>query len=214
MIEDHVIVSQGLSSLISNQMGLRICGIAQDYASAIAMTASLDPDLIISEIALNDCDGLELIKDIKAHRPKQRVLILSVQEESLYAPRALRAGALGYVMKHEAIETLLAAIHRVLDGEVYLSPFMEKQMMQRLFKHKPNPLLDPLECLSNRELAVLRLIGQAKTTREIATELQLSAKTIDSHRHNVRKKLELKEGRDLVWHALHLEREQRGVECM
>ncbi|MHC1767304.1 MAG: response regulator [Verrucomicrobiia bacterium] len=200
LVEDHPVVSSGLSALINFEVDLQVCGIAQDYASAIAMMTALNPDLIISDISLRGPNGLELLRDIKARCPKQRVLVLSMHDESVYGPRALGAGASGYVMKQEACETLLMAIHRVLDGEVYLSASMEKQMMRRLVQ--PQFVLDPAGCLTDRELKVLGLIGQAKTTREIAEELHLSVKTIGSHRDHIKQKLNLKGGRELLQHAL------------
>ena len=190
LIEDHPVVSRGLCALINNEQDLRVCGIAEDYKSAISLADACKADLIVLEIGLKDRNGLELIEDIKTRHPEQRVLIFSLQDESIYAHRALRAGASGYVMKHETLEALLAAIRKVLDGEVYLSSSMEKQMMQRLFGHKPEAMCDLLECLSDREMEVLRLLGQAKGTGEIAAELHLSAATVETHRQHVKKQFE------------------------
>jgi DNA-binding NarL/FixJ family response regulator len=172
LVGDQPVVSSGLSAWINHEQDLRVCGIASDGAAAIEMMEALNPDLIISDIGLQGRDGLELLKAIKDRRRRQRLLILSAHDESLYAPRALRAGASGYVMRHESMETLLTAIRKVLDGGIYLSEPMGKKMIQRLFD-KSTPVLDPLEPLSDRELAVFRMIGQVKSTREIATELQL-----------------------------------------
>lgn len=211
LVEDHPVVSSGLSALINFELDLQVCGIAQDSASAIEMMAALNPDLIISDISLRGPNGLELLRDIKARCPRQRVLILSMHDELIYAPGALRAGASGYVMKQEACETLLMAIHKVLQGEIYLSAFMEKKMMRRLLK--PQIALDPLESLSARELEVLQLISQAKTTREIAEELHVSMKTIGTHREHIRQKLNLKNGRELLQHALDRQQHGFGVKC-
>jgi DNA-binding NarL/FixJ family response regulator len=202
LVEDHPVVSSGLSALIDHEQDLRVCGIAQSCASAIDLMEALHPDLIISEISLKGRNGLELLKEIKARCAKQRVLIFSMQEESLYTPRALRAGASGYVMKEEAFETLLTAIRKVLDGDIYLSERMEKEMIRRLSWPRLGAALDPLECLSDRELEVFRMIGQVKSTSQIAAELHLSIKTVSSHRANLRKKLNLKKSRELLEHAL------------
>jgi DNA-binding NarL/FixJ family response regulator len=211
LVEDQPVVSSGLSAWINQEQDLQVCGIAQNYASALEMMEALNPDLIISDIGLSGRDGLELLKAIKIRRRQQRVLILSAQDESLYAPRALRAGASGYVMRHASMETLLTAIHKVLGGEIYLSEAMGKRMIQRLFD-KPTPALDLLEPLSDRELAVFRMIGQVKSTREIATELQLSIKTVEAHRAHLRKKLHLTNGRELLRHALSRQLDEARVE--
>src|SRR5512140_2192332 len=160
LVEDHPIASSGLAALINSEPGLRVCGIAQDYPSAIQMIGALLPDLIISDLTLPGQDGLELLKDVKSRCPDQRVLMLSMHDESLYASRALLAGASGYIMKQEATETVLTAIRTVLKGEVYLSAPMQKEMLRRLSRRQSSPALDPCETLSDRELEVFRRLGQ------------------------------------------------------
>ncbi len=207
LVEDHPIVSRALTDLIRHEKDLDVCGIAEDYNSALAQTQRLQPDLILLDITLRGRGGLELLKDIKRRRPKQLVLVLSMHEETLYAARAIRAGASGYVMKQEATDSLLAAIRCVLDGEIYLSQRMERRMVQRLAQGASALGLDPLEALTDRELEIFRLIGHGKSSREIAQILCLSVKTIESHRAHIKSKLNLKTATELVQQAVQMETE-------
>jgi DNA-binding NarL/FixJ family response regulator len=212
LVDDHPIVTAGLAALIAYEHDLRVCGIAQDYASTIEMMEAFRPDLIIADVCLQGHDGLELLKEIKSRCPKQRVLMLSMHDESVYAPRALRSGASGYVMKQEAMETVLTAIRRVLEGDVYLSAPMQKEMLRRLLRGECAPAQDPFEALSDRELEVFRRIGQAQTPREIAAQLHLSIKTIETHCGHLMKKLHLTQRRDLLSCALAGQPGELGVE--
>jgi DNA-binding NarL/FixJ family response regulator len=207
LVDDHPIVSRALADLVNHEQDLEVCGIANDYASTLQKTGALQPDLLVLDITLHGRGGLELLKDIKAQHPKQVVLILSMHDESLYAARAVRAGASGYVMKQEATENLLTAIRRVLAGEIYLSPRMEKRMMQRFARGTTGPVLDPLDALTDRELEIFRMIGQGKGTREIAQMLCLSVKTIESHRSHIKDKLSLRSSSELVQHAIQMEQD-------
>ncbi len=206
LVEDHLVVSTGMTGLINYENDLQVCGTADDYASALQNIEKLKPDLVLLDITLKGRGGLELLKDIKARFPKQLVLVLSMHDESLYAARALRAGAAGYLMKQEATDTLLLAIRRVLDGDTYLSPRMEKQVMRRLLQQEPTTR-SPLESLSDRELDIFRMIGQGKTTRQMSQLLFLSVKTIESHRAHIKEKLNLPTSMDLVKHAIRFEQE-------
>jgi DNA-binding NarL/FixJ family response regulator len=211
LVEDHPIVSRALADLIHHEKDLEVCGIAEDYASALQQTGALQPDLVLLDITLQGRGGLELLKDVKSRHPKQLVLVLSMHDESLYATRAIRAGAAGYVMKQEATDSVLAAIRRVLEGQIHLSERMERRLMQRFAHTGPDSALDPLEALTDRELEVFRLIGQGKGTRDIARLLCLSGKTIESHRSHIKDKLGLKSASELIQRAIQMERDVVGL---
>src|SRR5438552_1124937 len=202
LVDDHPIVRQGLAEMIDNQKDLMVCGTADDLHKALDQIAALKPDLVIVDISLRTSNGIELLKNIKLHHPGMLVLMLSMHDETLYAVRALRAGAAGYIMKQEATENVLTAIRQVLNGEIYLSERMEKKMMQQLVGGRAARTGSPLEDLSDRELEVFNLIGQGKGTRQIAEELHLSIKTVESHRAHIKEKLGLKSATELVQHAI------------
>jgi DNA-binding NarL/FixJ family response regulator len=202
LVDDHPIVRQGLAELIDHEKDLSVCGMADDIHHALDQIAALSPDVIVVDISLKGGNGIELLKNIKVRYPRQPVLMLSMHDESLYAVRALRAGAAGYVMKQEATEKVLTAIRQVLNGEIYLSERMEKKMMHQLVGGRAARTGSPLEDLSDRELEVFNLIGQGHGTRQIAEELHLSIKTIESHRAHIKEKLNLKNATELVQHAI------------
>ncbi len=202
LVEDHPIVRQGLAEMIDNQKDLMVCGAAEDVHQALHQISALQPDLVIVDISLKSSNGIELLKDIKLRHPKLLVLMLSMHDETLYAVRALRAGAAGYIMKQEATENVLTAIRQVLGGDIYLSERMEKKLMQQLVGGRAARTGSPLEDLSDRELEVFNLIGQGHGTRQIAEELHLSIKTIESHRAHIKEKLNLKNATELVQHAI------------
>lgn len=209
LIEDHPIVRRGMTELINYESDLEVCGSAEDGPTGLQQIKLLNPDLVMLDLGLRGRSGLEVLKDIKASHPKQRVMILSMHDESVYAPRVLRAGACGYVMKREATETLLSAIRQVLAGGIYLSVPMEKRLLKGLVRGRGGPVLDPIETLTDRELEVFRLIGLGKTTREIAEELCLSAKTVETHRVQLKAKLNVKSVTELVRRAVQFE--ERGL---
>jgi DNA-binding NarL/FixJ family response regulator len=202
LVDDHPIVRQGLAELIDHQKDLMVCGTAEEVHQALDQIAALGPDLVVVDISLKSSNGIELLKDIKVRHPKLPVLMLSMHDETLYAVRALRAGASGYIMKQEATDNVLTAIRQVLAGEIYLSERMEKKMMQQLVGGRSARTGSPLEDLSDRELEVFNLIGQGHGTRQIAEELHLSIKTIESHRAHIKEKLKLKNATELVQHAI------------
>jgi DNA-binding NarL/FixJ family response regulator len=202
LVDDHPIVRQGLTEMINHEKDLTVCGTAEDLHKALDQISVLGPDLVVVDISLKGSNGIELLKNIKVRYPKMRVLMLSMHDESLYAIRALRAGASGYIMKQEATEKVLTAIRQVLKGEVYLSDKMEKRMMQQLVGGRAVRTGSPIEDLSDRELEVFGLIGQGHGTRQIAEELHLSIKTIESHRAHIKEKLNLKNAAELVQHAI------------
>lgn len=202
LVDDHPIVRQGLMQMIDHERDLSVCGTAEDSQQALDQVAALQPDLVLLDISLKGCNGIELLKNIKVRYPRLMVLMLSMHDESLYAVRALRAGAVGYVMKQEATERVLTAIRQVLNGEIYLSEKMEKKMMQQLVGGRSARTGSPLEDLSDRELEVFGLIGQGHGTRQIAEQLHLSIKTVESHRAHIKEKLNLKNANELIQHAI------------
>lgn len=202
LVDDHPIVRQGLEEMINHEKDLAVCGTAEDLHQALDQITALKPDLVMVDISLKGSNGIELLKNIKVRFPKLSVLMLSMHDESLYAVRALRAGASGYIMKQEATEKVLTAIRQVLNGEIYLSEKMEKKMMQQLVGGRAARTGSPIEDLSDRELEVFGLIGQGHGTRQIAEQLHLSIKTIESHRAHIKEKLNLKNATELVQHAI------------
>ena len=203
IVDDHPIVRQGLALLINREPDLTVCGDAEEASSALRMIESLKPDLIIVDISLNGPDGLDLLKNIRARDPNLPVLILSMLDESLYAERSLRAGASGYIMKQEATDRVLVAIRRILDGEIYVSDRMADRMLHRFVggAQQVEPR-SPISDLSDRELEVFRLIGDGRGTRQIAQELHISVKTVESYQAHIKDKLSLKNARELLQRAI------------
>ncbi len=201
LVDDHPIVRQGLAQLVNNEPDLVVCGEADHAAAALRAVEALRPDVVIVDIALKGTDGLELIKRIRARWPTLPTIALSMHDESLYAERVLHAGGQGYVMKQEATENVMVAIRRVLGGEVYLSPAMQARLLQRLVGGDVERT--PMESLSDRELEVLRLLGEGRSTRQIAGTLRLSVKTIESYREHIKKKLNLTNATELILYAVH-----------
>ncbi len=202
LVEDHPIVRDGLVQLLSREEDLTICGEAENAFEALEAMSTAKPDLLIVDISLRASSGLELIKDVKARFPEVLVLVLSMHDESLYAERALAAGAKGYVMKEEATETLLAAIRRVLGGGVWVSERMAGRLLHKVADTGTPTALGPLERLTDRELQVFEMIGRGMITRQIAADLDLSVKTVESYRANIKQKLGLKGSVELVRHAI------------
>jgi len=179
-----------------------VCGEAESAPRALELVAKLSPNLAIVDITLKSANGIELTKDIRALAPATQVLVVSMHGENIYAERALRAGAMGYLMKDEPADNILTAIEAVLRGEVFVSDRIKDRMLHR-FVHKPSDLLaSPIDRLSDREMEVLRLIGNGYGTRDIASLLNLSVKTIDSYREHLKEKLALANGGDLVRYAI------------
>jgi len=203
LVDDHPIVRQGLKELIEQEADLFVCGEAQSGSEALQAIAAAKPDLAMVDISLQGTNGLELIKQIKAGHSDVPVLVLSMHDETLYAERALRAGARGYVMKEEATARLIAGIRRVLSGEIYLSERMSARLLSRFVGGGSQTEGSPIERLSDRELEVFELIGRGIGTRQIAEQLHLSIKTIESHREHIKEKLKLGSSQELMRHAVH-----------
>jgi DNA-binding NarL/FixJ family response regulator len=202
LVDDHPIVRQGLGLLINREPDLVVCGEAEDAPSALQRMVNAQPDLMVIDISLDGPDGLELLKTIRLKEPILPVLILSMHEESTYAERSLRAGANGYIMKQEATERVLVAIRRILDGKVYLSERLTNKMLEQFVRGSGSSKNNPLMTLSDRELEVYRLIGAGHGTRQIADELHVSVKTVESYQAHIKEKLSLRNARELVQHAI------------
>jgi DNA-binding NarL/FixJ family response regulator len=209
VIDDHPIVREGLTQLINREPDLTVCGTAEDIYEALKAMQTLKPDIALADISLKGADGIELIKNLKILMPALPVLVLSIHDESIYAPRALRAGARGFIMKQEATENVLLALRRVLSGEIYLSKRMANKMLQQFVGAPGTAQKFSIDRLSDRELEVFRLIGQGHGTRRIAEELRLSVKTVESYREHIKEKMTLSDASELVQHAIQwLQREK------
>jgi DNA-binding NarL/FixJ family response regulator len=210
LVDDHPILRQGLALLINREPDLTVSGEADGAASALQAIRNAVPDFVILDISLNGPDGLELLKTLRGNYPNLPVLILSMHDESVYAERALRAGANGYIMKQEATEKVLTAIRQVLRGEVYLSDHLTKRMLQHFVHGSVSPR-DPVATLSDRELEVYRLIGVGHGTRQIADELHVSTKTVESYQAHIKEKLSLRNARELLQHAIESSLHDKGA---
>ena len=202
IVDDHPIVRQGLVQLVDGEPDLAVCGHGDDAYQSLAAIRSARPDLVLLDVSLKDADGLELLKEIKAFDADLRVLMLSMHDESLYAERALRAGANGYIMKQEAPHALLAAIRKVLEGQVYVSEKMGATLLQRMVGGKKGIGQLPMDRLTDRELEVFRMIGSGLSVKEIADKLCLSAKTVEAHREHIKEKLNFKNSAELLRFAI------------
>ena len=213
IVDDHPIVRQGLALLINREPDLAVCGDAVETCSALQLIEAMKPDLIVVDISLNGRDGLDLLKTIRSRDSELPVLILSMLDESIYAERALRAGASGYIMKQEATEQVLTAIRRILAGDVYVSDQMANKMLHRFVGDAPLGESSPIAGLSDRELEVFRLIGEGHTTRKIAEELRVSVKTIESYQAHIKEKLSLKNSRELVQRAIQWSLSEKSAQA-
>jgi len=202
IVDDHPIVRQGLTELINQEDDLVVCEQAEDATEAIGIIKKLKPDMAIVDISLKETSGMELIKDIKVQYPDVVTLALSMHDESLYAERALRAGAKGYVMKAEATEKVVTAIRKILSGQIYVSDRMAAKMVRKLVGGGPDAGASAIERLSDRELEVFHLIGQGYGTRQIAERLHLSTKTIETYREHIKEKLNLADASELLQYAI------------
>jgi DNA-binding NarL/FixJ family response regulator len=209
IVDDHPLFRKGLEQLInSTAEGFVICGEAGDAAEGMSKIRQLKPDLVIVDLSLPGANGIELIKNVRAEFQKLPLLILSMHDESLYALRALRAGAQGYVMKQEALENVINAIREVLAGRPYLSPEMSAKLITN-FASGTNQS-NPTDKLSDRELEILELIGKGRDVHEIAKALHISRKTVETHRAHIKKKLNFKNAREVTRFAAQWVEGQAG----
>ena len=210
IVDDHPMMRQGLAQLIDNEPDLRVGGEADTAGAALDLVIRQKFDLVLLDVSLPDKNGLEVIKDIRAQKPDLAILVVSMHDEALYAERVLRAGARGYLMKQEGGKKLLAAMRQVLAGQISVSEKMSAQILE-IFSGRRAESASPVERLSDREFEVFQLVGQGRSTREIAAHLHLSVKTVEVHRANIKVKLKLKSAVELVRHAVRwTEAEGRG----
>ncbi len=202
LVDDHPITRQGVAVLINQEPDLEVCGEADSAPMAFELLQKAKADLVVVDISLKTISGIELTKNLRASLPDLPVLIMSMHDESLYAERALRAGAKGYVMKQEVSDKIRMAIRRILGGELYLSEKMKEEMLHRLVRNRKDEVVFTIDTLSDREMEVFQLIGNGFGTRQIAAKLNLSVKTIDSYREHLKFKLHIEKGADLVYRAI------------
>ena len=203
IVDDHPIVRQGLRRVMENEDDLVVCGEAESARDARTAIKELHPDVVIADISLKQGDGIELVRDVRAHYPTLPILVLSMHDETIYAERMLSAGANGYIMKQAASDQFLASVRRVLDGGIYVSEAVGTNMIQKFAAGGAYISANPIDRLSNRELQILHMIGKGMSTRETAQSLNLSIKTIESHRQRIKRKLNLATGTQLVQYAVN-----------
>jgi len=196
--------------LIEQRSRFEICGDVDNAPEAVDLARRFSPELAVVDITLKSTNGIELTKALRAQSPELRILVVSMHDEEVYAERALRAGAMGYLMKHEASEMLVTALERILAGDIYVSDRLKEKMLHRFLNHSTEKVISLSELLSDRELEVLELIGNGYGTRAIAEQLGLSVKTIDSYREHLKLKLNLGTSSELVRYAIQWSKSQAG----
>ncbi len=202
IVEDHPIFRMGMKELINREKDLEVIGDAETVSGALDMIEKQPPDLVIVDLSLKESNGMELVKEI--HRKYKAIssLVLSMHDESLHAERCIAAGAKGYIMKHEASESVVKAIRHIMSGNIYVSPGIMSTILNK-FQNKPDPVHgDPLKRLTDRELEIFQLIGQGLSSKEIAVQLTISIKTVGTYRERIKEKLDLKNSGELVRHAV------------
>jgi len=211
LVEDHPLMREGVAQWIRRAPDLEICGEAETAAEALRAVEKHKPDLVLTDISLPGRNGIEFIKDLRALHPDVPVLVLSMHDEALYAGRALRAGARGYVMKRAGGDRVVAAIREVLAGRMALGPEAATHLLEEYAGRSPRAGHSPLAVLTDREFEIFQLIGEGRTNREVAQQLHLSHKTVETHRLSIRRKLKLKTTAELIRYAVqYAEKEAAG----
>ena len=202
LVDDHPLVREWLTNLINQQPDLAVCGETESAPRALQAIAAAQPDVAIVDISLTDSSGIELIKSLKLSHPEVAVLVLSMHDESLYAERALRAGAKGYIMKRETTRKVIEGIRQILDGKVFVSDSVKEALALRLVENKTQTPLSPVEQLSDRELEVFEMLGQGLGTRQIADALRVSIKTVQAYCARAKEKLNVRSATELLREAI------------
>ena len=202
LVDDHPLVRERLAEIINREPDLTVCGEAEDRHEALEAVQAKRPDLMIVDLTLKQSDGLELIKDIHSRWASLRMLVVSMHDESLYAERSLRAGALGYITKQEATRNILVAIRRILAGNIFLNEKIATHIISRLTTPGGAIAVSPAEALADRELQVFELTGRGLNTREIGSRLNIAAKTVETYRARIRNKLNLEDRNELLRSAI------------
>lgn len=208
IVDDHPLFREGLQQLLNRDPALSMCGEASDATEAMQRIVELKPHLVVVDISLGAGSGIELIKAIRSVYDDLPILVVSMHDESLYAERSLRAGAMGYVMKHEPGKTVITAIHKLLRGEMYLSERMSSVMISKFMRGEPETPASPVDTLSDREMEVFRMLGRGVGTRKIATDLNVTVATVNSFRNRIKEKLKLKTATEVMLHAIQWSREE------
>jgi DNA-binding NarL/FixJ family response regulator len=202
IVDDHPIVREGLKVLINHHEDLKVCGEADDIKGALKGVALTQPDVVITDIGLKESDGLELTKDLRALYPDLPIIVLSVHDESTYAERALRSGARGYLMKEVVSDHIVEAIHTVVRHELYVSDEIARRLLHKIVGNKSSQPTSATDALSDRELEIFKLIGQGLKASQIAKQLHLSVKTVETYRSRIKDKLDIKEANALLQYAI------------
>ena len=210
IVDDHPMMREGLAQLLDHESDLQACGQADSAGQALNAVNAAAPDLVLLDISLPDRNGLELIKDLHTLHPHLPILVVSMHDEAIYAERVLRAGGRGYIMKQEGGRKLMQAVRQVLSGQVYVSEKMSARILEMFSGRRAESEQSPVERLSDREFEVFQLVGQGEGTRQIAQRLRLSVKTVEVHRANIRKKLELASGTEVVRYAIRWSEAQKS----
>ena len=202
IVDDHPVIRDGLVTIINHERDLNVCGQAEDAYIALKAVAELKPDIVVTDISLKSSDGIELTKNIKARYPGLPVIIFSIHDESIYAERALLAGAKAYLMKDEVSENVIKAIRTVLNGEIYVSSEISKKFLHKIAENKAGSTKTQIESLSDREFEIFRLIGEGLKASQIAKQLHLSTKTIETYRSRIKEKLNLPNAAELLRYSI------------
>lgn len=202
LVDDHPLTREGLAAIINRQIDLEVCGEASNAADALSHLSRLRPHLMVTDMTMPGRSGIEFLKDVRALLPELPVLVLSMHDELLFAERALRAGARGYLMKDAGSAKVLEVIRMVLNGQAYVSSEMTARLVDAVTGRRPRGSTSAIEKLSDREFEVFQMLGAGKRTKEIATTLHLSPRTVEVHRRRIRDKLQFKDGASLIHHAV------------
>lgn len=211
LVDDHPLVREWLTNLINQQPDLVVCGEAESAPQAMSAIAAAKPDVAIVDLSLKDSSGIELIKNLKQSHPSVAVLVLSMHDESLYAERALRAGARGYIMKRETTKKVVTAIRQVLEGKLYVSEQIAAAMTEKFVGGRPATSDSPVTLLSDRELEIFQLLGQGRETKQIADDLHISLKTVQAYCDRIKEKLSLASATELRREAVRWEEQRHHV---
>lgn len=202
VIDDHAIVREGLTTLINKEQDMKICGTAHDAFSALNILSNIQPDIVIVDLSLASASGLDVIVSIKTRYPNIHILVFSMHDETVFAERCIKAGAAGYIMKNDEPRELINAIRKIVNGKIYLSEKMTEYVLNKAMHVKKTQNIDIIETLSDREFQVFQFIGQGHSSKQIATNLNLSIKTIETFREKLKYKLCLTNGLELIQYAI------------
>jgi DNA-binding NarL/FixJ family response regulator len=211
IVDDHPMVRERLAEVINAESDLVVCGDAESRAQALQLVAQTRPDIVLLDLNLEDSQGVDVVKDILALELGTRILVISMHDESLFAERAIRAGARGYITKQEATKNIMVAVRKVLEGGLYLSESLERKLVANLVGGNQGPRIASVDLLSDRELQVLRLLGLGRSTQQIADELHLELSTVETYRTRIKEKLNLKDAIELLQYAINWMRTRRQI---